>query len=65
MRDFAEWIIHCLQEQITGVFNAVTPAGRYQMKGFLQEIREGVGSKAGFTWVDERISGGQRGECLS
>ena len=52
VRDFAEWIIRCMEAQTMGVYNAVTPAGRYQMRGFLEGIREGVGSQAGFTWVD-------------
>jgi 2'-hydroxyisoflavone reductase len=52
VRDFGEWIVRGLGEQLTGVYNVVTPAGRYQMRGFLEEIREGVNSTAGFTWVD-------------
>jgi len=52
VRDLAEWILHGLRERTVGIYNTVTPAGRYQMRGFLEEIREALGSKAGFTWAD-------------
>ncbi|MBX3410307.1 MAG: NAD-dependent epimerase/dehydratase family protein [Phycisphaeraceae bacterium] len=52
VRDLGEWIIHCIEKKVMGTFNALGPSGGSDMAGFLGGIREGVGSKAEFTWVD-------------
>ena len=52
VRDLADWIIHCLENGIVGVYNATGPAKELSMKGMVEGIRKGVGSDVSFTWVD-------------
>ncbi len=51
VRDLADWIIHCLERRIVGVFNATGPDRELSMKRMLEGIRKGVGAKVSFTWV--------------
>jgi len=52
VRDLADWLIHCLENSIVGVFNATGPAKELTMKGMMEGVRTGVGSKTTMTWVD-------------
>jgi len=52
VRDLSDWIIHCIEKQIVGVYNATGPAKEMSMKAMLQGIRQGVGSNVSFTWID-------------
>ncbi len=51
-RDLAEWILHTVDEKITGVFNAVGPAETLTMKQLLEGCGRGVKSAATFVWAD-------------
>ena len=51
VRDLADWIIHCLEENITGVYNATGPAKELSMKAMVEGVRQGVGSETSFTWI--------------
>jgi 2'-hydroxyisoflavone reductase len=52
VRDLADWLIHCLENNIVGVFNATGPEKELTMKSLLEGVRTGVGSKTAMTWVD-------------
>ncbi len=52
VRDLGEWIIHCVENRITGVFNAISPAGRFNMAEMLYGIKGAFTTDARFTWVD-------------
>ncbi|MHC4128089.1 MAG: SDR family oxidoreductase [Planctomycetota bacterium] len=52
VRDLAEWIVHCIEYEITGVFNAISPAGRFTMAEMLYGIKGAFVTDARFTWVD-------------
>jgi 2'-hydroxyisoflavone reductase len=52
VRDLANWLIHCLENNIVGVFNATGPASELTMKALLEGVRTGVSSKTTMTWVD-------------
>ena len=52
VRDLADWIIHCLENDIVGVFNATGPAKELSMKSMVEGMRKGVGSDVTFAWVD-------------
>jgi 2'-hydroxyisoflavone reductase len=52
VRDLAEWILHCIEYVITGVFNAISPAGRFTMAEMLYGIKSAFVTDARFTWVD-------------
>jgi 2'-hydroxyisoflavone reductase len=52
VRDLAEWIVHCIEYEITGVFNAISPAGRLTMAEMLYGIKGAFVTDARFTWVD-------------
>ncbi len=52
VRDLADWIIHCIENNVVGVYNATGPAKELSMKSFVEEVRKGVGSDVSFTWID-------------
>jgi 2'-hydroxyisoflavone reductase len=51
VRDLAEFIIHCLEENIVGTYNVTGPQRELAMKDMVEGVRQGVGSDANFTWV--------------
>ncbi|HTL55665.1 MAG TPA: hypothetical protein VL361_08290 [Candidatus Limnocylindrales bacterium] len=52
VRDVADWMVHCIEENIVGVYNATGPAKELSMKTMLQGIRAGIPSQTAFEWVD-------------
>jgi 2'-hydroxyisoflavone reductase len=52
VRDLSDWIIHCIESNIVGVFNATGPSKELSMETMLTGIRQGVGAKVSFTWID-------------
>lgn len=53
VRDLADWIIHCIEDNIVGAFNATGPAKELSMKAFVEGVRKGVGASPTFTWIDD------------
>ncbi len=51
VRDLADWIIHCIENNVVGVYNATGPEKELSMKSFVEGVRKGVGSDVSFTWV--------------
>jgi 2'-hydroxyisoflavone reductase len=65
VRDVADWIIRCIEDRTTGVFNATGPAKPLSMKAMLQGVRAGIHSNVKFTWLDNnflRTNGIQEGQ---
>ncbi|MBI4880175.1 MAG: NAD-dependent epimerase/dehydratase family protein [Planctomycetes bacterium] len=58
-RDLGAWIIHCVEESITGTFNAVSPAGRWNMAEMLCGVKAAFSCDARFTWVDAEFLAAQ------
>ena len=52
VRDLAGWIVHSIEQSITGVYNAVSPPGALNMSAMLGSCKKVSGSNAQFTWVD-------------
>jgi len=52
VRDLSDWIIHCIENRVVGVYNATGPAKELPMNSMLEGIRKGVGSNISFTWVE-------------
>ena len=52
VRDVADWIIHCIEDHIVGIYNVTGPDKELPMRGMLESIRKGVGSEVSFTWID-------------
>jgi 2'-hydroxyisoflavone reductase len=52
VRDLAAWTLDCVEKRITGVFNAISPAGRFNMAEVLYGIKASFTTDARFTWVD-------------
>src|SRR5882762_2143380 len=52
VRDVADWIIHCLENNIVGIYNATGPDKTLSMKAMMEGIRKGVGSDVSFMWLD-------------
>jgi len=51
VNDLGEWIVYCLEEDITGVYNAISPPGWLDMGGLLDACKRVSGSDANFTWI--------------
>ena len=52
VRDLAEWIIHCIEKEIAGVFNATGPDYALTFGKFLDECKLVLSSDAEFVWVN-------------
>ncbi len=55
VRDLADWIIHCLENNMVGVYNATGPAKELSMKSMVEGVHKGVGSDVTFTWIDSEF----------
>ena len=53
VRDLAEFIIDCIERNVTGVYNVVSPPGEMTMGEMLDQCRRVSGSDATFTWADQ------------
>jgi 2'-hydroxyisoflavone reductase len=51
VRDLANWIIHCIEQSVAGVFNGITPPGRFDMTQLLHGLKASVVTDASFTWT--------------
>jgi 2'-hydroxyisoflavone reductase len=54
-RDVADWIVHCLEQSIVGVYNVTGPAKPLSMEGMVKAVRAGTASKVEFVWVDNKF----------
>jgi 2'-hydroxyisoflavone reductase len=52
VRDLADFIIHTIERNITGVYNADSPMGQRTMKDLLTTCRKVSASDATFVWAD-------------
>ncbi len=52
VRDLGDWIVLCAENSVTGVFNANSPAGRFNMAEMLYGIKGAFATDARFTWAD-------------
>jgi 2'-hydroxyisoflavone reductase len=52
VRDLADWIIHCIEAGVVGIYNATGPAKELSMQAMLQGIQQGIGADISFTWID-------------
>jgi 2'-hydroxyisoflavone reductase len=53
VRDLAEFMMRLLEEQRSGVYNAVGPRNTLTIPAFLEQARAALDSTATFTWVDD------------
>ncbi|SPE58811.1 NAD-dependent epimerase/dehydratase [Verrucomicrobia bacterium] len=52
VRDVADWTIHCLENQIMGVYNVTGPDKLLSMRGMVEAVRQGTGGQVSFVWID-------------
>lgn len=52
-RDLAAWMLHCVEQDVTGVYNAVGFGGRTALSEVLGACRCATSNDAQLTWVDE------------
>lgn len=55
VRDLAEWIVHCIEANVVGVFNASGPASKMTMRAMLDGCRAAAGTDTTFTWADNEF----------
>jgi 2'-hydroxyisoflavone reductase len=51
VRDLGEWIVHCLENKVTGTFNATGPAKELSMKAMVDGVIRGVAAETRAVWV--------------
>jgi len=52
VRDVADWIVHCLEQKIFGIYNVTGPAKPLSMEQMVSDVRTGTGSQVEFVWID-------------
>ncbi|MEW6743889.1 MAG: hypothetical protein AB1486_14135 [Planctomycetota bacterium] len=52
VRDPADWIVHLIDTNTTGIFNATGPEEDLTMHGMVEGCRDGAKASTSFTWVD-------------
>jgi 2'-hydroxyisoflavone reductase len=52
-RDLAAFLVQLALQGPGGTFNATGPLRRLTMRGLFEQLRDGLGSDATFTWVDD------------
>lgn len=53
VKDLAEWVIHCIENKIVGVFNATGPATELSFESMIKGCKAGSGGEAAtYTWTD-------------
>jgi 2'-hydroxyisoflavone reductase len=55
VRDVADWIVHCLEENILGVYNVTGPAKPLSMQAMVEGVRTGTASQVQFVWIDNHF----------
>ena len=53
VRDLGAWILHCVEDRVLGVFNAVGLRGRLSFQEFLHGCKCVTTTPCRFTWVDQ------------
>ncbi len=53
VRDLGEWLVHLIEAQIAGPFNAVGFKGKVTTEQFLDAGRQAVNKDCTFSWVDD------------
>jgi 2'-hydroxyisoflavone reductase len=53
VRDLAEWMIHLLEKDVAGTFNATGPRRAIPMSVLLESCRMVAGLEARFEWIDD------------
>ncbi|MFC1544253.1 NAD-dependent epimerase/dehydratase family protein [Gemmatimonadota bacterium] len=54
-RDLAEFVIGLVENSVYGIYNATGPRTPIPMGEMLEQIRDGLGATATFTWADEEF----------
>jgi 2'-hydroxyisoflavone reductase len=52
VRDVADWIVHCAEQSIFGIYNVTGPAHPLSMEKMVEGVRAGTSSKVDFVWID-------------
>ncbi len=55
VNDLGEWTVYCLEKQIMGVYNAVSPPEFLDIGGLLDACKAVSGSDASFVWADAKF----------
>jgi 2'-hydroxyisoflavone reductase len=53
VRDLTEWIIHLIENEVHGVFNATGPASPMTMREFVYGMRAATSSEVTWTWIED------------
>ncbi|GAB5451979.1 MAG: SDR family oxidoreductase [Halioglobus sp.] len=52
VRDLAEWLVHCAENAVSGIYNATISPASYTMQGLIQDCQKVAATNAPVEWVD-------------
>ncbi len=55
VRDLAAWTVHCLEQRVSGVYNANGPRGALDMQRLLSACQTVAGGSATLRWADQAV----------
>ncbi len=55
VRDLGEWIVHCIEKNVTGVFNALGPKGSLKWGDVLAACQAVAANPSTLTWTDQKF----------
>ena len=55
VRDLSDWVVHCIENNIVGAYNATGPDKELSMRAMVEGVRKGIGASVGFTWIDDEF----------
>lgn len=64
VRDLANFTVDCIEKNVTGVYNTVTPKGSFKMGDLLDDCAAVTASDVSPTWVSAEFLGQQEGVLL-
>ena len=53
VRDLTEWMVHLVENQVGGTFNAAGPASPLTMEGFVYGVRAATTTPLSWTWIED------------
>lgn len=57
VRDLGEWIVHCIEKNVTGVYNALGPDSSHKWGDVLKACQAVAANPSTLTWIDTKTLG--------
>ena len=51
VRDLADWVVYCVQHRPIGIFNTISPPGKFTMGALIELCKTRINPQANFVWL--------------